>query len=54
MIRFAKHHPLTLADCAALRRAVWPMLILGAGILTLLIIRELVAYEAMLAASSGV
>lgn len=54
MIRFAKHHPLTPADCAALRRAVWPMLILGAGFLVLIVIRELVAYEAMLAATSGV
>lgn len=47
-------HPLTHADCAAMRRATWPALIVGAAILATLTACQLLALEATLAAAAGV
>ncbi|WP_180897343.1 hypothetical protein [Martelella soudanensis] len=55
IVRLAAHrHPLTIADCIVLRRVAMPATILGSGFLLLLIIRALAAFEAALAAASGV
>tara|TARA_B100000614_G_C14504387_1_gene475975 strand:+ start:384 stop:656 length:273 start_codon:yes stop_codon:yes gene_type:complete len=50
----AHRHPLTIADCAALRRIAVPMVILGGILLLLMVIRALATFETALAAASGV
>lgn len=55
IVRLAAHrHPLTPADCNVLRRIALPATVVGSAFLLLLTIRALAAFEAALAAASGV
>lgn len=47
-------HPLTQDDCTAMRRVLWPALLVGLAILIITAAQQLAAYEAALAASTGV
>ncbi|MGV0817157.1 hypothetical protein [Martelella sp. AMO21009] len=47
-------HPLTEADCAAMRRALWPAILAGLAILIITAAHQLAAYDAAIAASTGV
>ena len=55
IVRLAAHrHPLTLADCAFLRRIALPAVVLGSILLLYLTIHACADIEAALAAASGV